>query len=281
MNTSALADEIAQSTDEYTIEMAQTRLQLHEVFNLRYQVYCIERGFEPCDDGEERDDYDLHSRHVILRRRDDRAVVGTVRLIAYDPVNQAESFPMQQFCSPELLPCLPWVTTGEISRFAISKQRRLSFKDASLLRLWLLRGVVQVSSEMGLTHWLAVMERTLIRLHRSNEIYFEPVGPLISYHGTRQPTFGEIKPVLERIWREQHPTWNFLTDGGRWFGRRDDLGDADQSRLPTGDSKAGRNETLALATAHHVGIERPVEKLYTPMQVPLPGQMFQPTTHAR
>jgi N-acyl amino acid synthase of PEP-CTERM/exosortase system len=74
---------------------------------------------------------------------------------------------------------------------------------------------------MGLTHWIAVMERSLLRLHESNAIRFEPLGPLVSYHGIRQPASGAIQAVLARIRREQLPIWQFLTDGGAWCGRHD------------------------------------------------------------
>jgi hypothetical protein len=156
-----------------------------------------------------------------LRRVDDGEVVGTVRLIAPDPIDLGNSFPTQRLCQPALLQHLPLDTTGEISRFAISKQRRGACVAGMLTRLALMRGIAQLSSEMGLTHWLAVMERGLLRLQQRNAIHFDPIGPLVSYHGLRQPAMGEIVRVLERIRREEFPTWNFLTDGGRWFGRQD------------------------------------------------------------
>lgn len=215
-NSSLLLDEIALAQQQFVIEVARSPEQRREVYRLRHQVYCVERGYEPGDDGEETDEFDVRAEHVILRHIEDSMVVGTVRVIGADPANLADSFPMQRVCDPILLSDLPLGKTGEISRFAISKQRRIGRAEFKLLRLSLLRGVVQVSYEMGLTHWLAVMERTLIRLHQTNEIFFEPVGPLVSYHGQRQPTIGTIGSVLERIRAEQFPTWNYLTDGGRW-----------------------------------------------------------------
>ena len=71
---------------------------------------------------------------------------------------------------------------------------------------------------MGLTHWLAVMERTLVRLNQRNEIFFDSIGPLVSYHGIRQPMSAALTQLLGRVRREQFPTWDFLTSGGKWFG---------------------------------------------------------------
>jgi N-acyl amino acid synthase of PEP-CTERM/exosortase system len=95
-----------------------------------------------------------------------------------------------------------------------------------LTRLALMRGIAQLSSEMGLTHWLALMERGLLRLQKRNGIHFEPIGSLISFHGMRQPTTSKIALVLERLRCEEYPTWNYLTCGGRWCGRNEKIANA-------------------------------------------------------
>lgn len=218
MNQCAILDQIHLTKGEFDIELVQTEEQLHEVFRLRHQVYCVERKFEPAADGEETDEFDARSRHVLLRHSDSGEVVGTVRVIAPDPANVGAGLPMMTVCERALLRHLPLRATGEISRFAISKHRRTSCTAVTLLRLALMRGIVQLSQEMGLTHWLAVMERSLLRLHQSNAIHFEPIGPLVSYHGVRQPTSGAILAILARLKREQFPIWHYLTDGGAWFG---------------------------------------------------------------
>jgi N-acyl amino acid synthase of PEP-CTERM/exosortase system len=211
------------------IEIAQSPKQLSEVYQLRHQVYCLERGFEPGENSEETDEFDCRSRHVLLRESTGQ-VVGTVRIIAPDPANLAGSFPIQRLCDPGLLQALPLATAGEISRFAISKERR-GRRAEMLTRLALMRGVAQLSTEMGLTHWLAVMERGLIRLQHRNSIHFEPLGPLVSYHGIRQPAVGEIVTVVNRIRREEFSTWSYLTDGGRWCGHPEaEAPAADQDR---------------------------------------------------
>jgi N-acyl-L-homoserine lactone synthetase len=222
------------------IEIVRSPEQLSEVYQLRHQVYCLERGFEPGDGNEETDEFDCHSRHVLLRDSADGEAVGTVRLIAPDRGKPADSFPIQRLCDPALLRNFPLHTTGEISRFAISKQRRSGCEAGMLTRLALMRGIAQLSSEMGLTHWLAVMERGLMRLQHRNAIHFDPIGPLVSYHGLRQPAVGVIATVLDRIRREEFPTWNYLTDAGRWCGpdenaagaRVDQGGDSLDRRLP-------------------------------------------------
>ncbi len=218
MGVVEITDEISLAASQFTLEQATSPEQLREVFRLRHQVYCVERGYETAVGEEETDEFDCRSRHVLLRHASDGTVVGTVRVLAANLANLADSFPMQRVCDASWLRSLPLRTTGEISRFAISKERRISYSAASLLRLTLLRGVVQVSSEMGLTHWLAVMEPSLMRLHQRNGIHFQPAGPLVSYHGIRQPAVGVIASVLARMKHEQLQVWNYLTDGGGWYG---------------------------------------------------------------
>jgi N-acyl-L-homoserine lactone synthetase len=222
MNSTVLAHELPHILRHFDIEIVDTPVQLREVFRLRHQVYCVERGHQdlPGDVGEEFDEFDAHSRHVLLRHGDDGEPVGTARLICIDPVNPGASFQIQEFCPPALLAHLPLRTCGEISRFALSKSRRMGCQNMALMRLALVRGLVWLSSEFGITHWLALQERSLIRLNERNAIRFDPIGPPVACHGIRQPTAVDLAGMLEGVRREQFPTWNFLTAGGTWFGRQ-------------------------------------------------------------
>ncbi len=223
MDANSLVDEIDTAERMFSIEIVRKPEQLREVFQLRHQVYCVERGYEPSLNGQETDEFDSRSRHVLLRHASDGEVVGTVRIVAPDQANLAASFPMQRVCEASLLRYLPLQVTGEISRFALSKQRRLSCTGAALLRLALMRGILQISTEMGLTHWCAVMERSLLRLLQASAIHFAAVGPLVSYHGIRQPSFAGIAPVLARIEQEQPLIWDFLTAGGTLYDRQQEM----------------------------------------------------------
>ena len=46
-------------------------------------------------------------------------------------------------------------------------------------------------------------------------IEFAPVGPLVSYHGLRQPCGCEIAPLLDSLYRKYPAHWQVVTDGGR------------------------------------------------------------------
>ena len=149
-------------------------------------------------------------------------VVGTVRLEMPRPGPRTR-FPVQRLCAPSVLPRVPIMTTAEISRFAISKDRGgMSQAAVSLMRLGLVQGIVRLSSEAGVTDWFAVMERRLLRLLQSTAMHFQAIGPLVEHHGIREPAYANISKLLSRMRREQPQIWNFVTDGGKLALNRPD-----------------------------------------------------------
>jgi N-acyl-L-homoserine lactone synthetase len=217
-----LDDAIEAVRDEITIRIADTPELVREAHRLRYQVYCVERNYEAGQAGLEIDEFDSRARHVVLCQRRTGQVVGTARLVFPSTIAAQDGLPVQRICDPAVLPALPLSTAAEVSRFAICKDRPgLSPAAVSLMRLGLVQGLVHLSDEAGLTHWFAVMERTLLRLLRSSAIHFQPIGPVVQHHGVRQPAYTHVGVMLSRMRREQPKIWDFITEGGRlWQGRR-------------------------------------------------------------
>lgn len=208
-------ERIAEATRDFTVTVADTPATLEAAYRLRYQVYCIERGYEPGQGQLETDRFDPQSGHVILTQRSTGQVVGTVRVVASEPCGRGLGVPMEALCPSGLLRLLPSDSTGEISRFAISKDLRdVGGAGGALLRLGLMRGIVELSRDLRLTHWCAVMEPTLLRLLRVSGIHFQSLGPAIEYHGLRQPSWGSIDLVLGRMRRERPAVWDYITAGG-------------------------------------------------------------------
>jgi N-acyl-L-homoserine lactone synthetase len=193
-------DAVALLERHFTVEVAETVEALREAQHLRHQVFCLERKLWPGQGSErlETDDYDTHSRHVLLRQVRTGEVLGTARLVLGTEIGgQAARLPMLKYCAPDLLRDLPIATTAEISRFAISKARRQAGSNSDrLLRYALMRGILGVSQALGLTHWCALMEPSLLRLLRAAGVGFEPLGPAISAYGLRLPAAAEIGSTL-------------------------------------------------------------------------------------
>ena len=45
----------------------------------------------------------------------------------------------------------------------------------------------------------------------------EPIGPVVNYHGFRQPHFGEINDVLNRLHKRNYGAWEVITDRGKYW----------------------------------------------------------------
>ena len=213
MEISQIAKCLREIEDQFYVKIVDDMSLLEQVYELRYQVYCTERGFLPGQGGLEYDEYDHRSRHIAMLTRDSDELVGTARLVLPNLDCPSESFPMQHVCDASLFNEVPLETSVEISRFAISKQRR-SATSAALMRMGLVQGLVSASAELGVTHWCAVMEPTLLRLLRMTSIYFEPLGPLVDYHGPRQPCFNNLDDLLDAVHAEKPDIWRYLTVGG-------------------------------------------------------------------
>lgn len=214
----AFTDSIACAAQELTVEVAHTPQQVVEAKRLRYQVYCEERGFEAGEGGLEQDAFDDCSEHVLVRSRETGAVYGTVRVALPAAADDQLGLPMQRFCEEWVLKMLPRDEVGEVSRFALLRDRTgISPAAAALMRLCLIRGVIRVCGERGVGHLCALMERTLLRLLKVSSIHFAPIGPAVEHHGLRHPSVWNVNDGLDRVRRENHVVWSFITDNGAFW----------------------------------------------------------------
>ena len=221
-----------------------------EAFKLRYQIYCIEQGFEDASqfkDQREFDNFDCRSAHAIIRHRPSGNTAATLRLVLPDPDNLQILFPIETHCSDyarlvsSLLRGVPRHSIAEISRFAISKDFKRRFGEAGTvagigpdhekylgkdlggkrviphLILGLFAAVFRMSVERNITHWYAVMDLSLLRLLSRFGIDFIPVGDMVDYHGLRQPCFGIVEEAVNKLWTKHLDAWKLVTlDGAIW-----------------------------------------------------------------
>ena len=220
MEMPTISSRVKELDDEFDVINVEDEGLLTRIFELRYQIYCTERGFLPGHRGLECDEFDHKSRHIALINRQSGEMLGTARLVL--PLCHAATprFPMQLACDPRVLVDLPMATSTEVSRFAISKHRRPT--TAGLMRMALIKGLIRLSGELGITHWCAVMEPTLLRLLRMTSIYFHPLGPLVDYHGLRQPCFNRLDLLLEALYAERPALWDYLTEGSEIWRQKID-----------------------------------------------------------
>lgn len=211
---------------------------------LRYQVYCVEHSFlnaQDYPDQREADTYDTRAVHTMLEHRNSGNVVATVRLVLANEAEPDQHFPIE--CCDILRRTIrdqewrvPRHSVGEISRFAVSKEFRRRIQEAATthglsgtliendpacptrrfphIAVGLFKAVLAMSVEQHVTHWYAVMEPALLRLLGQFGIKFLPIGPLVDFHGQRQPCIAIAEDVLVNLHRQRPDIWEFVTESG-------------------------------------------------------------------
>jgi N-acyl amino acid synthase of PEP-CTERM/exosortase system len=103
-------------------------------YRLRYQVYCLETGFEDADrfpDGEEKDEFDAYSTHFLVRAKSSGEWVAAIRLV--EPME--DRFPMESIChiDPLVKRDLMQQPVIEVSRLSIVENFRRRRHDQNFL----------------------------------------------------------------------------------------------------------------------------------------------------
>jgi N-acyl amino acid synthase of PEP-CTERM/exosortase system len=217
---------------------ADTPALLDQAYRLRYQVYCVENPFEdPAQqiDGRETDIDDDRSVHSLLIYRRTGVVAGTVRVILPGSGAHRRPLPISRVVDREsaaILARLAPERTGEISRFAVSKDFRrrcgeeryadIGYQGSGqevlgerrvlpYITFGLLSAVFEICSEYQIDHICAVMEPALIRLLGRVGVRFEPVGGLVQYHGLRQPCVSRLGEIVARARGEDTLLWRYAS----------------------------------------------------------------------
>lgn len=208
---------------------------LNETFKLRYQVYCMERGFLPSEEHpteSESDDFDSVSEHFAAYDRHNQ-IAGSVRLVKSSP---ALGYPFQSHC-----PVFPdaWQPpldqAQEISRLVVSKQYRRRQGDNWLgiteetgeelpediaakrgghpiIVLGMYREMYRYSKKNGVRFWYAAMERSLTRLLARYGFDFKAIGPQIDYYGPVAIYLASLAELEEKLSAQSPQLFAWFTD---------------------------------------------------------------------
>ena len=237
--------------EHFAAEVALSPCQFEDVFRLRYQVYCLEKGFEDAahfPDGCERDRYDGHSVQMLVRHRSTGLAVGGVRLILPDRSTHSWSFPFEDLCGYTVLGRRldgagnPPHDVAEVSRFAVSRNLLASvWKPAmdhsngavrakpdercssQLVALGLVALLFGVSAEYRVNVWYAMMEAALARHLARLGIDFRQIGPAVEHRGRRQPMMARVDELLAGVEKTNAPFHRLIVEvrnatmvHGRW-----------------------------------------------------------------
>ncbi|MCG2831639.1 MAG: PEP-CTERM/exosortase system-associated acyltransferase [Desulfobacteraceae bacterium] len=203
------------------------------IYQLRYNVYAEEFGFEKLEDhpdGYETDEYDEKSIHFAALN-EDNSVVGTVRLV----LNSEKGFPIEHAVKTEFIGEKPSSDKiAEISRLAVSRNFRKRKEDGHfgvesyikkseggilpdkgpatdeqqkrkrpVIVLGLYQILYHASKRMGITHWYMITEEKLFHALKTYGFMFYQIGEPVNYHGIRTPYLGIILDIEQKLIKEK------------------------------------------------------------------------------
>jgi N-acyl-L-homoserine lactone synthetase len=178
-----------------------SRRQLDDVYRFRYRIFCEQLRFidrSRCPGGRERDEHDDRALHFACRDARGK-VIGAARLVLGRP------FPLESHC-PLFAGALrlDGMRAAEVSRLAVERgctSAERHRRQETVIALY--KGMILASKRLGLTHWLAAMERPLYRVLKGLGCQFTAIGPEIDYSGPVTPYIARV----DRLWHEQRMTY--------------------------------------------------------------------------
>ena len=217
---------------------------LDEVYRIRHDVYCRDLGWEAVrEDGRERDEFDRHSLHCLLRRRGTGEPVGCTRLILTRPEDPASTLHLRTSCSDVLDSNLadparmPRHTLGEVSRLAVLssfRQRKgesntaISVNESDFggngsrsrfpfIPVSLYLGAAAIARRFGIEHVFVLTEPRLAKHFVRIGFDIHAVGGAIEHRGTRVPSLlssSRVVAGLRPMIRPMYETIEQAIDAG-------------------------------------------------------------------
>ncbi len=200
----------------FDVFLADTELSRRIHYQIRYRIFCIDTGFEDPTTfqlSEEKDEWDEHSAHFLVREKSTGQWVATMRMVL--PCERP--FPVEALCNLR--------TSGqierqrevscEISRLCMVKRYRgrqgragkqrlalinstgsagfdvissgLNRREEPEIMLGLLRAAFAYSQEQGIRYWYFLITPALARMVSRLGITLEKIGDDVNHRGIRSP----------------------------------------------------------------------------------------------
>jgi N-acyl amino acid synthase of PEP-CTERM/exosortase system len=190
----------------YEVILADTDESKKDHFNLRYQVYCVEKGFEEPEkfaDNQEIDEYDDNAVHFLVRCRLTNRYVGTFRLVIDKlsrlPVHEHATIDPAHLSDPDTL-------AAEFSRLTILRpfqnlqtktEQELVDSDCCILTSAVYAGI-EYARKKGATNLVFLCRRSLPRVVAKLGLNILRIGPASEHRGIRYPYRIPLEYSLQR-----------------------------------------------------------------------------------
>jgi N-acyl amino acid synthase of PEP-CTERM/exosortase system len=213
--------------DKFDIKICNTISDIKKCMKIRYDVYCLEKGWESADafpDRLERDGFDETAVHVLLKDRARGQAVGAARIIYPDPDISEGRLPAVALSRPLEAALAQYCGLDgvfEVSRLTISRDALASGSrgfDAALPNaspaLALLKGVLQATAYDEFNTACMTVAPPMKRMLTALGCRLHDIGVRIEHRGVRVPLFRNLHAMLAEMHEVRPDVWRYLTDGG-------------------------------------------------------------------
>jgi N-acyl amino acid synthase of PEP-CTERM/exosortase system len=205
-------------------------------FEIRHQVYCEDLGFEAQrPDRRERDEYDRHSIHLLLRHVQTGEYVGCTRLVRARPEDPSYPLPFEKTCAHTLdrggvdPAKFPRHSIAEVSRLAVIakyRRRRGEAKTTAglpdensegqvtpkptrfpyiLVGLYL--GTVALAQRHKISQLFVLTEPRLAEHFLKLGVQLQQIGGPVEHRGTRVPSLMSVTGIVVGMSRLVRPLY--------------------------------------------------------------------------
>ena len=210
----------------FEFTLALDALSVETVYRIRHDVYCRELGWEPVrEDGLEKDAYDSHSVHCLLRRRGTGEWVGCSRLVLARPEEPSFPLPFERSCRDvihrdQFDPAqLRRSDVGEVSRLAVMSAFRQRQGEARepvavgehdfearggqprfpFIPMSLYLGAAAVARRLGVENVFVLTEPRLATHFARLGFDIRQIGDEIEHRGVRVPSVLSSSKVVNNL----------------------------------------------------------------------------------
>ncbi|HHI75653.1 MAG TPA: PEP-CTERM/exosortase system-associated acyltransferase [Gammaproteobacteria bacterium] len=207
--------------DKFRVCFADTPhgLELHQ--RIRYQVFCLEKGFEdPAAFSRERetDAWDDQAAHFVVQDKRSGQWVAATRVVLPHPSRKLPVETLQSIEPPIELP--PDARVGEISRFCIINAKEIEVAPVSVavqdeLARWdigsvasrerfevilgMLRAVAIFSLKRDIDYCYMLITPPFVRLLRKLGVVLHQAGAPVEYRGKRSPYMADMRESIQNM----------------------------------------------------------------------------------
>jgi len=205
------------TNNRYDIILADTEESKTIHYNLRYQVYCLEKGFEEAQkfkDQLETDEYDRNSIHFLIRCNKSNQWIGTFRLVIDTldqlPISQHARVESTHFNNGSKL-------VAEFSRLAVLRQyqqptanREEDDDEAeSGVIFRVMSAGIEYCRRHDIHHAVFICRRSLAYVLDKKGVTISKIGPKIVYRGVRHPYRFNLSDFPSKVFTNEMTSWNY------------------------------------------------------------------------